>query len=131
MITGTIDGITGPVRGIAADPSYLDVSMPAQASFTHPIERGHQAFAYVFEGVAWFQTDEAERDTRIAHPRLVVFGDGDRVTVTTGERPARLLMVSGKPLGEPIARYGPFVMNTEREIEETLLELRQGTFITT
>jgi redox-sensitive bicupin YhaK (pirin superfamily) len=131
VITGTVDGVRGPVTGIAADPSYLDVSMPAQASFAHPIERGHQAFAYVFEGAAWFRTDEGKRDLRVAHPRLVIFSDGDRITVTTGEQPVRLLVVSGKPLGEPIARYGPFVMNTEEEIEETLSELCRGTFITT
>lgn len=67
----------------------------------------------------------------ISHPHLVVFGDGDSAKVTTGTTAVRLLLVSGLPLGEPIARYGPFVMNTEEEIEQTLLELREGTFVTT
>jgi len=67
----------------------------------------------------------------ISHPRLVVLGDGDYVKVVTGATPVRFLLVSGKPLHEPIARYGPFVMNTEEEIEQTLQELRQGTFVTT
>jgi quercetin 2,3-dioxygenase len=130
VITGTVDGITGPVTEIAADPTYLDVFIPPHLSFTHPIERGHTAFAYVFAGAARFQNED--RDERlISHPHLVVFDDGDSVTVMTGPNSVRLLLVSGLPLGEPIARYGPFVMNTEQEIEQTLLELRQGTFVTT
>jgi len=68
--------------------------------------------------------------TKISHPRLIVLGDGDYVNVVTGETPVLFLLVSGKPLREPIARYGPFVMNTEEEIEQTLQELREGTFVT-
>ena len=131
VITGTVDGMTGPVTGIAADPTYLDVFIPAHTSFSQPIERGHTAFAYVFAGEARFQDGENTNDPLISHPHLVVFGDGDFVTVMTGTNSVRLLLISGLPLGEPIARYGPFVMNTEQEIEQTLLELRQGTFVTT
>ncbi len=131
VITGTIDGVSGPVTGIAANPIYLDVFVPAHASFLQPIHRGHTAFAYVFEGEAKFAGDEKEDGTMISHPRLVVLGDGDYVKVVTGKTPVRFLLVSGKPLHEPIARYGPFVMNTEEEIEQTLQELRQGTFVTT
>jgi quercetin 2,3-dioxygenase len=131
VITGTVDGVSGPVTGIAANPIYLDVFVPAHASFTQPIERGHAAFAYVFEGEAKFSGDEKEDGTMMSHPRLVVLGDGDYVKVVTGKHPVRFLLVSGKPLHEPIARYGPFVMNTEEEIERTLQELREGTFVTT
>lgn len=131
VITGTVDGMTGPVTGIAADPTYLDVFIPAHTSFSQPIERGHTAFAYVFSGEARFQAGENTNDPLISHPHLVVFGDGDFVTLRTGTNSVRLLLISGIPLGEPIARYGPFVMNTEQEIEQTLLELRQGTFVTT
>jgi quercetin 2,3-dioxygenase len=131
VITGTVDDVSGPVTDIAADPIYLDVFMPTGASFIHSIERGHTAFAYVFEGEARFQDGEGTKDPLISHPQLIIFGDGELVQVTTGQRSVRFLLVSGKPLGEPIARYGPFVMNTEEEIEETLLELRQGTFVTT
>ena len=131
VITGTVDGISGPVTGIAANPIYLDVFVPAHASFIQTIERGHTAFAYVFEGEAKFAGDDKEDGTTISSPRLIVFGDGDDVKVSTGATPVRFLLVSGKPLHEPIARYGPFVMNTEEEIEQTLLELRQGTFVTT
>ena len=125
VIAGTVDGVTGPVTGIAADPIYLDVSVPSHASFTQPISRGHSAFAYVFEGEANFA------GKIVSNPRLVVLGDGDFVEVTTAESPVRFLLVSGKPLGEPVARYGPFVMNTRAEIEETLRELQQGTFART
>ena len=131
VITGTVDGISGPVTGIAANPIYLDVFVPAHASYLQTIERGHTAFAYIFEGEAKFAGDDKEDGTTISSPRLVVFGDGDDVKVSTGATPVRFLLVSGKPLHEPIARYGPFVMNTEEEIEQTLLELRQGTFVTT
>ena len=131
VITGTVDEVRGPVTGIAANPIYLDVFVPAHASFIQPVHRGHTAFAYVFEGEAKFAGDEKEDGTMVSHPRLVVLGDGDYVKVVTGKHPVRFLLVSGKPLHEPIARYGPFVMNTEEEIEQTLQELRQGTFVTT
>jgi len=123
VITGTVNGVNGPVSGIAADPAYLDVSVPAHASFTHQIARGHSAFAYVFEGEAAFD------DRKISHTRLAVLGDGDYVKVVTAESPVRFLLVSGKPLNEAIARYGPFVMNTREEIEQALRDLRQGTFV--
>ncbi len=125
VITGTVDGVDGPVSGIAADPVYLDVSVPAHASFTRQLARGHTAFAYVFEGEAAFAGD----DQQVSHTRLVVLGDGDYVKVVTAESHVRFLLVSGKPLNEPIARYGPFVMNTRAEIEQALRDLRQGTFV--
>jgi len=125
VITGSIDGASGPVSGIAADPTYLDVSIPAHSQFKHQIDRGHTAFAYVFEGGATFAGDSNE----IEHTRLVVWDDGDFVRVTTAESSVRFLLVSGKPLGEPIARYGPFVMNTKEEIEQALADLRHGTFV--
>lgn len=131
VITGTVDGVRGPVTGIAADPIYLDVSVPAQGSFVQSIERGHAAFAYIFEGEAKFAGADQEDGTMISSPRLVVLGDGDYAKVIAGATPARLILVSGQPLHEPIARYGPFVMNTQEEIEQTLRELRQGTFVTT
>ncbi len=130
VITGTVDRIRGPVTGIAADPIYLDVFIPPQIDFIHPIERGQTVFAYVFAGAALFR--QANRSLQlISHPHLVVFGDGDSVTVKTESHSVRFLLVSGKPLGESIARYGPFVMNTQEEIEQTLMELREGTFVTT
>lgn len=125
VIAGKAGGVVGPVTGIAADPAYLDVSIPADGSFTLPVAWGHSAFAYVFEGEAVFPGG-----TRVVAPALAVLGDGDQTQASAGGAPARFLLVSGKPLGEPIARYGPFVMNTREEIEQTLRELREGTFVT-
>ena len=123
VIAGTVDGVTGPIGGIAAEPTYLDVSLASNGSFVQPIARGHSAFAYLFEGEARFG------ENRVPSPQLVVWSDGDSVEVRADKNPARFLLVSGKPLNEPIARHGPFVMNTNEEIEQTLRELRDGTFI--
>ena len=131
VITGTVDGVRGPVTGIAANPIYLDLYVPADASAIQHIQRGHTAFAYVFEGEARFAGGDKAEGTVVSSPSLVVLGDGDYVKVITDNSPVRMLLVSGKPLREPIARYGPFVMNTQEEIAQTLQELRQGTFVTT
>jgi quercetin 2,3-dioxygenase len=124
VIAGNVEGVTGPISGIAAEPMYLDVSLAPHGSFSLPISRGHSAFAYVFEGEGKFSPEKRS----IATPRLVVWDDGDSVEVRTEESAVRFLLVSGKPLNEPIARYGPFVMNTKAEIEQTLRELQAGTF---
>jgi redox-sensitive bicupin YhaK (pirin superfamily) len=123
VIAGTVDGVTGPIGGIAAEPTYLDVSLPIGGSFVQAIACGHSVFAYVFEGQARFG------DHLVAAPKLVVWDDGDSVEVHAEKNRARFLLVSGKPLNEPIARHGPFVMNTREEIEQTLRELRDGTFV--
>ncbi len=124
VIARTVDGVVGPISGIAAEPMYLDVSIAPQGLFDLPIPRGHSAFAYVFEGEGKFGPEGRSVTT----PRLVVWDDGDSVEVRTEESAVRFLLVSGKPLNEPIARYGPFVMNTKAEIEQTLRELQAGTF---
>jgi redox-sensitive bicupin YhaK (pirin superfamily) len=129
VIAGKVDGVLGPVTEIAADPTYLDVSIPPNGSFHHPIERGHSAFAYVFEGEGTFGIMDEGDGEIVSHPKLVVFDDGDYVKVHTTRQPVRFLLVSGKPLHEPIARYGPFVMNTREEIEQALRDLRNGTFV--
>jgi redox-sensitive bicupin YhaK (pirin superfamily) len=127
VIAGTVDGVAGPISGIAADPVYLDVELSPRATFAHPVHRGHTAFAYVFEGAGRFGAQERPL---VQEPRLVVWSDGDTLEVRTEEAPVRFLLVSGEPLREPVARYGPFVMNTREEIEQTLQELEQGTFAT-
>ena len=124
VIAGQVDGVVGPISGIAAEPTYLDVAVAPHGSFSLPIPRGHSAFAYVFEGEGRFGPEKRSVTT----PRLVVWDDGDSVEVRTEESAVRFLLVSGKPLNEPIARYGPFVMNTKAEIEQTLRELQAGTF---
>jgi redox-sensitive bicupin YhaK (pirin superfamily) len=129
VVAGTVEGVHGPVTEIAADPTYLDVSIPPNGSFTHPIERGHTAFAYVFEGEGSFGiTGEGDGET-VSHPKLVVFGDGDFVEVRATGQSVRFLLISGEPLHEPVVGYGPFVMNTREEIEQALRDLRNGTFL--
>jgi len=119
-------GHHGPVRGIPdVEPEYLDVTVPPYSVFHHAISSSHNAFSYVFQGEGMFGPD----GTVIRGPQLLVWGDGDSVQVRTGDSAVRFLLVSGKPLHEPVARYGPFVMNTREEIEQTLEELRKGTFI--
>ena len=127
MIAGEHGNVTGPVEKIAADPRYLDIAVPAHSTITQQIPAGHSAFAYLFEGTGVFPAKG--EDAVISAPKLVVFGDGDHVTVKTTDAPVRFLLVSGKPLDEPVARYGPFVMNTREEIEQALEDLRRGTFI--
>ena len=124
VIAGEVDGVRGPISGIAADPTYLDVALKPGGSFIQPVARGHSAFAYVFGGEARFGADAKV----LVAPKLVVWADGDSIEVAAGEKPARFLLVSGAPLNEPVARYGPFVMNTQAEIRQTLQELQQGTF---
>jgi redox-sensitive bicupin YhaK (pirin superfamily) len=129
VIAGLADGVRGPVREIVADPTYLDASIPAGGSFRQPVERGHSAFAYIFEGAGTFGLAGDSSGETVSAPKLVVLKDGDYVQVRTDRQAVRFLLISGKPLHEPIARYGPFVMNTWQEIEQTLRELRDGTFI--
>lgn len=123
LVAGQVGETRGPVTEIAADPSYLDVTVASGATFDYPIARGHTAFAYIFEGQGSF----AGKVIPAAH--LAVFGDGDRVQVIAGPDGVRFLLASGLPLGEPIARYGPFVMNTRQEIEQALRDLQNGTFV--
>ena len=116
---------SGAVTDIYADPTYLDVTLPANSGFNHSIPPGHSVFAYLFRGTGLFGAAASPAEA----PQLVIFDDGDLVQVQASEQGARFLLVSGLPLGEPIARYGPFVMNTRAEIEQTLADLRNGTFI--
>ena len=128
VVAGTVGDVRGAVTDIAADPIYLDVLVPPNSAYRERVARGHTAFAYVFQGKAVFPGPGRE-EVVVSAPRLVVLGDGDAIHVKTGADHARFLLVSGKPLGEPIARYGPFVMNTKAEIEQALDDLRRGTFV--
>ena len=129
VIAGEFDGARGPVKEIAADPIYLDISVPTDTAYSQAVASDHAAIAYVFEGEGVFGSDASGQTPAVGQPRLVVFGDGDRVSSRAGVRGVRFLLIAGKPLNEAIARYGPFVMNTQAEIEQTLEELKNGTFI--
>ena len=122
IVAGEIDGTLGIVREIAAHPIYLDVDMPPNCSFRQPVEKGHNVFAYIYQGEGFF-------DDPIPAVNLVVFGEGDFVSVKTESKPARFLMASGLPLKEPVVRYGPFVMSSRAEIKQALLDLEKGTFV--
>ncbi len=143
VIIGDFWGKRGPVEGIAADPRYLDVTVLPGKRKTLKVEMGHHAFAYVFEGSGNFRdasgpqpvpTDivgkGGEAVPMLAGNRsLVLFDRGDEVTVQAGDEGIRFLLVSGKPLEEPVAWHGPIVMNTEEELRQAIMELRNGTFI--
>jgi len=129
VIAGEVDGVRGAVSEIYADPVYLDVAIPANGSFSHFVEKGHAVFAYVFEGRGYFGAAEKISENLVSQPGLVVFGNGDYIQAGAADESVRFLLVSGKPLNEPIARYGPFVMNTQEEIQQALEDLRNGTFV--
>lgn len=127
IIAGEVDEVRGPVTEIAADPIYLDITVPPNVDFEHQVESDHTAFAYVFEGAGRFGSDTAEKE--IINPRLLEFSDGNNVAARATDQHVRFLLVAGKPLNEPIARHGPFVMNTREEIQQALEDLRNGTFV--
>jgi hypothetical protein len=144
VVCGDFWGKRGPVEGVAADPRYLDVWVPPGKRKTLPVELERHAFAYVFEGAGSFRSasqpfgilTEKEIDgnetllrERTGNRSLVVFDSGDEVTVQSGDEGIRFLLVSGKPIEEPVAWYGPIVMNTQAELQRAVSELRDGTFI--
>lgn len=143
IIAGTAAGMTGPVRDVVTHPEYLDVTVPAGKTFTHRTPRGHTVFAYVVGGKGVFCDEkdpygyeeegenyfDMKRDRLIGDGHLVLFADGDVVTVAAEAEPVRFLLVSGKPIGEPVAWYGPIVMNTQEELRVAFEELERGTFI--
>jgi hypothetical protein len=142
VVAGDFWGKHGPVVGVAADPRYLDISVPAGKKKTIPVEASRHAFAYVFDGSGTFRDasqpfgvlTEKEGPEQIVRERtgnrsLVLFDSGDEITVQAGDEGIRFLLVSGRPLEEPVAWYGPIVMNTEAELQQAYTELRAGTFI--
>ena len=143
VVCGEVAGVRGPVREIVTEPEYLDVSIPARSTFRHPVKAGHTVFAYVFEGEGYFDPErdpyaredvgesyfDMERPCVCGDRTVVLYGPGDTVAVSTEERPVRFLLVSGRPLGEPIAWYGPIVMNTQAELRVAFREYEQGTFV--
>jgi len=123
VVTGTVDGVTGPVTDIAAAPLYLDVQLAPASEWQFPIPSGHTLITYVFEGEGVFSGET------VSAVKMLKYSDGDHLTVKTENDSVRFMLIAGAPFKEPIVPYGPFVMNTIEEIQETLKELRNGTFI--
>lgn len=125
VVAGEIDGVVGPVEGIATSPLYVDVSVPADADCVLAVPRHHNALAYVFEGEA------VVGETLVEAGQLAVLskGESEAVRLVTTKRPARLLLLAAEPLNEPMARYGPFVMNTRDEIHQAFEDYKRGSFL--
>ncbi|MFW8634392.1 pirin family protein [Cribrihabitans pelagius] len=144
VITGEFWGKRGPVDGIAADPQYLDIHVPAGVKKTFRIDTYRRAFAYVFEGAAAFADASAPQGVLLekevagqelnirdmsGNRSLIRFGTGDEITLQAGPEGVRFLLISGAPIEEPVAWHGPIVMNTQAELQQAFRELRNGTFI--
>jgi hypothetical protein len=143
VICGEVNGVRGPVRDIVIDPEYLDVTVPAGSTFVHQIKRGHTALAYVIGGKGYFDDNldsfshevvgrnyfDLDRECICGDGDLILYGDGEQVSITAKDSLLRFLLVSGRPIGEPVAWYGPIVMNTQEELRIAFDEYRSGSFI--
>ena len=144
IVSGRINGVEGPVRDIVIDPEMLDVTVPAGTVFRHPVKEGHTAVAYILDGEGYFDGRrdpfayemvgtgwlDVTRRCICGAETVVLYGrEGEEVAVTAGDKPLRFLFISGKPLGEPVAWYGPIVMNSREELRVAFEEYEKGTFI--
>jgi hypothetical protein len=143
VICGEVAGVRGPVQDIVIDPQYLDITIPAKSHFTFPTPPGYTVFAYIIDGKATFcdaqdpfgyeregsNYFDTENDRRLGDRTLIVFEDGEQIVVDTEDNLVRFLLISGRPIREPVAWYGPIVMNTEGELRQAFEELENGTFI--
>jgi hypothetical protein len=144
VVCGQIAGVAGPVTDVVTDPEYLDVTVPAGVTFRHAVKAGRTAFAYVVEGKGYFDAQHdpftyaeippkwlnVARDCQFGPQTLVLYDrDGDELVISAVEQPVRFLLVSGRPIGEPVAWYGPIVMNTQEELRVAFEEYHNGTFI--
>ena len=143
VICGRVGGVTGPVQDVVIEPTYLDVTVPPETTFTRATKPGHTVLAYVVDGEAHFDPErnayahevvganyfDMARQCACGAENLILYGDGDSVVVSTQDKPVRFLLVSGQPIGEPIAWYGPIVMNTQEELQTAFEEYQAGTFI--
>jgi redox-sensitive bicupin YhaK (pirin superfamily) len=123
VVTGEAHGVRGPVIGITAHPTYMEVSLAPKAEFSISLPPKNTVLAYVFEGRGSFEKDEIEA------VKMAVFGEGEEIQVCAGVEGMRFMLIAGEPFGEPIVPYGPFVMNTRQEIQQALEDLRTGTFV--
>ena len=126
VIAGRVDGVDGPIQQPATDPLYLDIGLAAGTSWEFVLPEGHNAFAYVFEGAV--ELGEGDDARPLQAREMGVLGGGARLVLRAGEVPARLILVAGRPLREPVARYGPFVMNTRQELMQAFVDYQEGRF---
>ncbi len=126
IISGQVGETKGPVEDVITEPEYLDVTIPANTEFSHEVKAGHTVFAYIIEGRGTF--DGSDRES-VAVDHLVLFDDGTEVVIESSSEGVRFLLISGKPIGEPVAWYGPIVMNTQEELRIAFEEYRNGTFL--
>jgi hypothetical protein len=124
VIAGELAGVAGAVTDVATDPAYFDLHFDAGASLTVPLPELHNSFIYVYEG--WFGAGPAGERTTVERGELALLSHGDSLELVAGNDPCRLILLAGRPLGEPIARYGPFVMNTNDELKQAFLDYQSG-----
>jgi quercetin 2,3-dioxygenase len=129
VVAGEYAGVSGPVTEITVGPLYVEIALQPGAEIRLPVTEGHAAIAYLFEGEATFGLDEYAKGEFIQAVKMIVFGDGDHLRVQAGSSLTRFMLMTGAPFKEPIAPYGPFVMNTMEEIQQALNDLRNGTFV--
>ena len=143
VICGTVGDVRGPVDDIVTDPEYLDITIPPGVNYQHPVKPGHTVFAYIIVGSGYFEPDrdpyafeiesknyfDFKRDCLQRPENLVLYEDGDELSISTDKEGVRFLLVSGKPIGEPVAWYGPIVMNTREELRTAFKEFQDGTFL--
>jgi redox-sensitive bicupin YhaK (pirin superfamily) len=126
VVAGSYGGVAGPMEDLVQTPSYFDVTIPAGETFSCDFPEGHTVFAYVLSGKGTFTPGEGNE---FGAEHLVLYGEGDQVSIRGGEKGVRFLLIGGKPLGEPVVWGGPIVMNTEEELKTAFREYREGTFI--
>ena len=143
VVSGDIKGTKGPVQDIIIDPEYIDVTIPPGVNFTHRVKLGYTVFGYVLHGSGYFEPErdpysfeitgknyfDFKRECIVDSESLVIFEDGEKLVITAGDGGVRFLLISGKPLGEPIAWNGPIVMNTQEELRIAFEEFQNGTFL--
>jgi hypothetical protein len=122
VIAGTLGDTSGPVQGLSTEARYFDIHLEPRAVFEAPLPAGHNAFLYAYEGEAVVGEDRKP----LAHRAAGLLSEGDSVKIEAGEKGARVLLLAGKPIGEPVVQYGPFVMNTREEIEQAITDYQTG-----
>ncbi len=143
VVSGNVNGTQGPVKDIVIDPEYLDITIPAKTNFNRKVKSGHTLLAYIVDGEGYFDLGrdpyayemtgtnyfDFDRNCLTGKESLVMFDDGDEVSIAAADKPLRFLLISGRPIKEPVAWYGPIVMNTQEELKTAFDEYRDGTFI--